>query len=259
MLNSSGRCLLRIGLVLVLFGCGPFKTADLLLRDPEAVIASVIGMSVENRPIDCYEMGSGGEVILMIASIHGNEKAGTPLVRQLMRFLGQNPHLLDGKKLVLIPVANPDGFFRNSRFNVDGIDLNRNFPASNRVRNAVFGLEPMPEPETRAIIEAIEKYKPDRIIALHQPLNCIDYDGPAKEFAEYLTRHGNLPLRRIGAKPGSLGSYAGEDLNIPTVTVEFPEAVEYMTVREIWARYGDLLLAAIRFPSAGIEKIHLVK
>ncbi len=258
MLNSSARCLLLIGLVL--FGCGPIKTTDLLLRDdPEAVIATVIGMSGENRPIDCFEMGFGDEVILMIASIHGDERAGTPLVRQLMRFLQLNPLLLDGKKLVLIPVANPDGFFRNSRFNGGGIDLNRNFPASNRVRNVVFGLEGRPEPETRAIIQVIDKYKPDRIIALHQPLNCIDYDGPAKGLAEYLTRYGNLPLRRIGAKPGSLGSYAGEDLNIPTVTVEFPESAEYMTILEIWARYGDLLLAAIHYPSGPIEKIQFAK
>jgi len=257
MLTYSGRCLFLI--VLLLFGCSPSQTTDLLLSDPEAVVGRVVGVSVENRPIDLFEMGTGDEVILIVASIHGNEKAGTPLVRQLMRFLIQNPVLLDGKKILTIPVSNPDGFHRHSRFNVNGIDLNRNFPASNRVRNVVFGLEPMSEPETKALIQVIEHYAPDRIITLHQPLHCIDYDGPALELAEYLTQYGNLSLRRLGAKPGSLGSYAGEDLNIPTVTVELPASVEYMTVRELWERYGDLLLSAIHYPTVHIETIQVVK
>jgi murein peptide amidase A len=257
MLKFSGRRLFLIGLLL--FGCSPSRTTDLLLIDPEAVFGTVVGRSVENRPIDLFEMGSGDEVILIIASIHGNEKAGTPLVRQLMRFLLQNPVLLDIKKVLVIPVSNPDGFYRHSRFNANGVDLNRNFPASNRVRNVVFGLEPMSEPETRAIIQVIDQFAPDRIITLHQPLHCIDYDGPALQLAEYLTRYGNLPLRRLGAKPGSLGSYAGEDLSIPTVTVELPASVEYMSVRELWERFGDLLLSAIHYPAVHIETIQVVK
>lgn len=258
MVNPPIRCFfLFIGLIVL--GCSPSKTSDLLLRDPEALIGAVVGASVENRPIDCFEMGVGEEVILIISSIHGNEKAGSSLVRLLMRFLNQNPALLNGKRLLLIPVSNPDGFHRHTRFNANGIDLNRNFPASNRVRKAAFGPDSMSEPETRAIIQLIEKHAPDRIISLHEPLNCIDYDGPAKAFAEYLSDYCDLPVRRIGPKPGSLGSNAGMDLNIPTVTLEFPPGVQYLTFQELWDRYGDLLIAVIHFPSDQIRSLRVVK
>ena len=33
--------------------------------------------------------------------------------------------------VVITPVANPDGFAENVRHNANGVDLNRNFPASN--------------------------------------------------------------------------------------------------------------------------------
>ena len=42
----------------------------------------LVGLSVGGRPIHCQEFGSGDDVLLVIATIHGNEAAGTPLVAQ---------------------------------------------------------------------------------------------------------------------------------------------------------------------------------
>ena len=76
-------------------------------------------------------------------------------------------------------MANPDGVFYNSRFNAHGVDLNRNFQAANRRNNARFGQTALSEPEARVIEQLIRQYAPDRIVTIHQPLSCIDYDGPA--------------------------------------------------------------------------------
>jgi len=109
-----------------------------------------------------------------------------------------------------------------TRENVHGIDLNRNFRASNRLNNETNGLKPLSEPESRAIEAVIRQYHPDRIVSIHQPLNCIDYDGPAQALAARMAQYCDLRVKKLGARPGSLGSYTGEELRIPTITVELP-------------------------------------
>jgi hypothetical protein len=82
------------------------------------------------------------------------------------------------------------------------------------------------------------------------PMNCVDWDGPASALAEAMSAACGLPLRKLGAQPGSIGSYAGVDAGIPTVTLELPAAAARMTGEEVWRRYGPALLTAIRVPAA---------
>jgi len=63
-----------------------------------------------------------------------------------------------------------------------------------------------------------------------------------------MSRASRLPLKKLGGLPGSLGSYAGEDLEIPTVTVELPPGLGHLRPEDLWKRYGPLLLVAITFP-----------
>ena len=55
---------------------------------------------------------------------------------------------------------------------------------------------------------------------------------------------GRLKLKRLGAKPGSLGSYAGNTLGIPTITLELPRKASRLSKDELWNRYGSMLLVA---------------
>jgi protein MpaA len=123
-------------------------------------------------------LGQGTDVTFVLAAIHGNEQAGIQLVHRLERYLQQNPKMLEKRKVVLLPIANPDGVAHSSRYNARGIDLNRNFPAFNRINSNRFGFTPLSEPESRFIFQLIRQYTPDRIVTIHQPLACIDYDGP---------------------------------------------------------------------------------
>lgn len=141
----------------------------------------VIGKSVEGRPIGCDIFGKSkktSETVLILASIHGNEHVGTPLLQRLGEFLRDHPATLTDRRVLLVPEANPDGAFHQQRRNIRGIDLNRNFPAKNWNQQTDHGAKPLSEPESRALYALIAKYKPTRIISLHQPLTCIDYDGP---------------------------------------------------------------------------------
>ncbi len=196
----------------------------------------------------CHVFGNGDVVVLIMATIHGNEPAGTPLVRRLADHLTRYPELIDDRRVVLLPVANPDGMARGTRYNANGVDLNRNFPASNWSRGKSHGSAPLSEPESRAIYELIARYQPHRIVTIHQPLNRIDYDGPARALAHAMAGRCDLPVKKLNARPGSLGSYAGVERGVPVVTVELPRSASALDASALWDRYGDMLLAAVRFP-----------
>ncbi len=214
----------------------------------------IVGSSVNKQPLLCTIIGRGQDVTLILATIHGDEPAGTPLVRHLSTHLQQNTHLLAGRRVVLLPVANPDGMAYNTRFNANGVDLNRNFSTENRINNREFGYNPLSEPETCAIEQLIRQYSPDRIISIHQPLTCIDYDGPAYSLAKGMAQYCDLPVKKIGAKPGSLGSYAGLTLGIPIVTFEMTQGDSSLSSEALWQKYGPALLAAITYPQTFASK-----
>jgi len=208
----------------------------------------VAGRSVQGRPIMVQILGRGPDTTFIMATIHGNEPAGTPLVQELTDYLQNNPELLEGRQVVLMPLANPDGLTAGTRENVRGIDLNRNFRASNRLNNRTNGLKPLSEPESRAVEAVIRQYRPDRIVSIHQPLNCIDYDGPAQALAARMAQYCGLRVKKLGARPGSLGSYTGEELRIPTITVELPKSASNLDAPLLWQRYGRALMAAVQYP-----------
>ena len=208
----------------------------------------IVGTSVQRLPILSFVLGQGPDVTFILATIHGNESAGTPLVRRLGKYLQQQPHLMKGRRVVLLAVANPDGMAHNSRFNANGVDLNRNFPTANRVNNKQFGTTALSEPEARLVKQLIEQYSPDRIISIHQPLACIDYDGPGETLAARMAKYCSLPVKKLGAKPGSLGSYAGVDLDIPIITFELRQDDSKLDSETLWKRYGKALIAAIIYP-----------
>ena len=82
--------------------------------------------------------------------MHGDERAGTRVVRRLRRL-----PLPAGVDLWLVPTMNPDGAAADVRTNAHAVDLNRNFPRYWRSAGAGTatwsGPSPASEPETRAL------------------------------------------------------------------------------------------------------------
>jgi protein MpaA len=229
------------------FGERPHHSATALLGQHH-----IVGSSVRKIPIMTHVLGQGPDVVFILATIHGDEPAGTPIVRKLSQHLKNNLQILTGRTIVLLAVANPDGYAQDTRFNARGVDLNRNFPADNRINTEATGLSALSEPEARVISEIIQQYAPDRIVTLHQRHNnrpaCIDYDGPAEPLAKAMAQHCDLPIIRLGAMPGSLGSYAGIELRIPIITFEMHTTDSRLSAATLWKRYGKALLAAITYP-----------
>jgi len=205
----------------------------------------IIGNSVTGRPIYGEFLGEGSKKIIMVASVHGNEWVGTPLLLYLQRHILQHPELLKGKTIILIPMLNPDGWVDDMRSNRRRVDLNRNFPSNNYGRG-LTGEHPLSEPESRILYEIIEKYKPQLIVGIHQPFVCVDYDGKeVEELARKMAKLSKLPLRKLGVRSGSMGAYVRD--KSPLITLEMHYNDHNLPMPKLWKRYGQTLLAAIAF------------
>jgi len=114
-----------------------FKNADIqpLLQKAEKEYGfevKLIGKSIENRPIHLVRIGTGETSVFLWSQMHGNEPTATGAVFDIFNFFGK-PNELDSLKkeilgkvsLYFIPMLNPDGAERFSRYNAVGIDLNR--------------------------------------------------------------------------------------------------------------------------------------
>jgi murein peptide amidase A len=208
----------------------------------------LLGKSVKGEPITVRIFGTGSPTVFIMGGIHGDERTSVDLTTNLIALLEKNPAYLAGKRVAILRVANPDGYAANKRVNAHGVDVNRNFPASNYKSSKRFGSSSASEPETRAVISALDQLKPALIISIHsisKGRECNNYDGPAEDIARAMSAHNKYPVTpTIGyATPGSMGTYAGIDKKIPMITLELPRTA---SGEESWTRNKDALLAAIR-------------
>lgn len=181
-----------------------------------------------------------GRRIMIMGGIHGDEISAVSLVFRWVDFLvDQVPADSDLKKMrfFFMPLLNPDGYWSRprTRTNLSAVDLNRNFATKGWNEDALKywvkrtgkdkrrfpGHGAASEVETRYCQDVITKFKPEIIVAVHAPYGILDHDGPVK-FPKNL--HSPLPVKALGSFPGSLGRYAGNERNIPVITVELSQA-----------------------------------
>ena len=186
----------------------------------------VFGQSVMGRNLEAFTVGTGSQTILVLGSIHGDEKAAGRIVRILLDDVRAGGPLSPDTRIVFIPAANPDGLERGTRVNQNNVDINRNFNAKwapqSRAQRYSPGPSPESEPETRAYVNLIRDLKPIRIMSIHCPLRCVNWDGPAaEEWANRMSKLNGYPVKGdIGyPTPGSLGKFC-IDRGIPLVTLE---------------------------------------
>jgi g-D-glutamyl-meso-diaminopimelate peptidase len=109
---------------------------------PSGIEKTIIGESIEKRPIYCFRVGHGERKIFFVSAIHGNEIGTIKLAHFLLDYLSRNEKKFEKMTLFVVPCLNLDGFKkakelrgylkeRTGRLNAHGIDLNRNFPTSN--------------------------------------------------------------------------------------------------------------------------------
>ena len=208
------------------------------------------GTSSQGRDLQWLPPASGDCRTLVIAGVHGEEPETTVVLSRALRCLREPP-----SHCACVPSVNPDGLLQGTRGNARGVDLNRNFPASNWQAEAVgyrwhvdepeapsvpiqTGESSGSEPEARALIDLIERCQPERILALHAPLACID-DPDGSAAGRWLAERTGLPLvKEIGyPTPGSMGSWAIER-KLSLITWEFPR----LSIEELSREFVPVLV-----------------
>ena len=208
------------------------ETRDSLLprerRGSLALEPHVYGRSARGVALECFGPQFGPVDVLLLASMHGDESDTTVVLSDALRAI--RPEAVRNPVVLCV---NPDGVMRGTRCNARGVDLNRNLPTKNWSAQSVYyrghgqekqdirlgtGNQAASEPETRALIELVDRLKPKAVVSLHAPLACIE-DPEASALAKWISGEVKLPLvPSVGYEtPGSFGTWCGErGINIIT-------------------------------------------
>ncbi|MDQ3014832.1 MAG: M14 family metallopeptidase [bacterium] len=218
---------------------------------------TVLGNSVQNRPINAYHYGTGSKEVVFIGGMHAGYSWNTSLVAfELMDYLKANPSVIPaGVKVTVIPVVNPDGLNKvtgkserftaadvsnddavvvSGRFNANNVDLNRNFDCdwkSSGVwqsRTVSGGTKAFSEPETQAIKTYVESKKPSAVVTWYSAAggvfasNCHTGILPeTKELVSTYAKASGYPAREVFdyyAVTGDMVNWLAKN-NIPAISV----------------------------------------
>ena len=241
-----------------------------------------IGRSVMGREILYLKIGNGGTEVCYSASFHANESITTPILLRFAEEYGMAyesggtilgvsaKELYDRYTLFLIPMVNPDGvdlvngalregnyykqaqsiaadypaipFPQGWKANIEGIDLNLQFPAGwENARTIKFaqgytdpaprdyvGSAPLVAPESVAVYEFTRAHEFALILAYHTQGEVIywkylDYDPPRSyEIALYFGEVSGYAVETTPAESGYAGykDWFIQDYDRPGYTIE---------------------------------------
>ncbi len=142
------------------------------LIEPIKIESKIFGHSTKGKPIEGYVIGKGQDTILLMANIHGNETGTKLLLDQFVAKIKSNPNIVSRKKrLVIIPLVNPDGYEINKKMNANSVNLNLNFDTPGwdtwGPLGTYAGPKPFSEVESQIIKQVVLQYKPNMMISYH--------------------------------------------------------------------------------------------
>lgn len=190
----------------------------------------VIGHTVLGRPIEAVhftppDYARPRPPAILFGAIHGDEPVSQLMLERLADELVERP---PGRDTWIVPCVNVDGMLAGSRNNANDVDLNRNFAATSWGTARRPGYNPgaaaEDQPETRALVELIDRIKPQRLVAVHATYRMVNWDGTGEALARAMAERCGYPVEHdMGYPcPGSFGAKYGVEQNLEVVTLESP-------------------------------------
>lgn len=119
---------------------------------------SILGYSVQKRPIYGLKFGTGKTRVLLWSQMHGNESSTTKALFDCFNgFISKSKPfqtILNTCTVFVIPILNPDGAKAYTRFNANGVDLNRD-------------AQQLSQPESKLLRQVYTDFKPNYCFNLH--------------------------------------------------------------------------------------------
>ena len=196
----------------------------------KGTVTFLFGKTQNGLAMTGYRFGRGEKHVLVLGGVHGDEVEGVVLASALQAHLLHRDDL--ALRMTLVPAMNLDGVLAKTRGNARGVDLNRNLPTKDWSAVATTaryqpGPSPLSESENKALVQFIEKEKPDFIISLHSWKPMLNINEPQGSticgaVARRISEHTHDIIEpTIGySTPGCLGTFAGFERGIPTLTYE---------------------------------------
>ena len=222
---------------------------------------TVDGLAITAFQFEAATDGSDLKHVLILGGVHGDEAEGVVLAQAILReFLNESPLTCDlDLRITLVPVFNLDGVLAKTRGNSRGVDLNRNLPTKDWSSEATTpryqpGPKARSEPENQALVSFLQTEKPDFIISLHSwkpMLNINEPEGSTlcNDVATAIASiTGDIIEPTIGySTPGCLGTYAGFERQIPTLTYEIERGLSASSVvaRHLQALFKGLKIISL--------------
>jgi hypothetical protein len=199
-----------------------------------------IGASVKGRAITAYKFGTGDNPIIYMGAMHGDEVNSKNLMTEWFNELNANPGRLPGRSLVVIPAVSPDGVVARSRLNARGVDLNRNFPATDWKTMVTSpespnptpagGPQPLSEPESAAVASYIRQTRPRAVFSFHSSAAVVEANeaGDSVSIAQTYAskaRYRAVPKSQSASvfkydTTGAMEDWMRSSLGLPAIVVE---------------------------------------
>ena len=231
---------------------------------PDMVNVEVVGQTVQHRPIHAIRIGDGPDKIALIGAVHAGESGAELIVPAFAMLLKEHPDLLKKVSIIAIPTLNLDmrellsaGTPWYLRTNSNGVDLNRNFPASWSNRSYAYGLDtadshsdtyrgpyPASEPETQVVMQWLKRERPCVVYSFHCLASICGMfmygSGLIKNDAVFSQEYRLLGQKYIqgmgsaspeksidfGSTPGAVSAWCSRELKLPAFDVEISFADE---------------------------------
>lgn len=169
----------------------------------------VEGVSVEKKSIYSLKIGTGKKKVLAWSQMHGNESTTTKAVFDFLNFLKSEDELASKLRsecvFCVIPILNPDGANRYTRFNANEVDLNRD-------------AQQLSQPESKVLRSIYDSFKPDYCFNLHgqrtifsagysSNSSVMSFLSPAEDEQRAVTKTRKIAMQIITAIEKGLNSY----------------------------------------------------